>query len=247
MALRKDKMPSSTSKYEITAKILFWFGAIIAILSVFLFLNKRTENLNIDLPVDSEILDHFGSFFSGSIGTIWSLVSVLLLYITLHEQRKTQNYERIEAAFFQLLNYYNQNIQSLNLSKHVNGVFQEKINGRDVYVKYYKSFRKQAERLPNANESDVLALYRTFFDDWPDNLGHTFRIMLQMIEYIDTQDISFNAKNQYINILKVQLNSYELALLYYNIVAIEQFKKYDLILEKYSFFSNQDRKLLIVT
>jgi hypothetical protein len=37
--------------------------------------------------IDSEKLDHFGSFISGLVGSLWSLASFILLYVSLQQQK----------------------------------------------------------------------------------------------------------------------------------------------------------------
>ncbi len=60
--------------------------------------------------IDSDKLDHFGSFIGGLVGAIWSLASFILLYISL----KTQKAEKVETTFFNLLNLY-----QLQISKNI--------------------------------------------------------------------------------------------------------------------------------
>lgn len=83
---------------------------------------------------DSNRLDHFGSFISGVVGSLWSLASFILLYVSLQqqkadiklanqaltlqieefkgtkialeEQNKTQQLQQFETTFFNLLGNY---------------------------------------------------------------------------------------------------------------------------------------------
>ncbi len=117
----KDKIMKKLKWFtpEKISILLIAIGFVILVTTSFLFLcnfGHRTTR------IDSEKLDHFGSFISGLVGSLWSLASFILLYVSLQkqkdeakkteialeEQSKTQQLQQFETTFFNLLKYYNE-------------------------------------------------------------------------------------------------------------------------------------------
>jgi hypothetical protein len=138
-------------------------GLIVLIISIFLFNNGETFNQH--LKVNSEKFGSYGSFISGTVGTLWSLVSVILFYLTLRLQRnelslqrdeleltrnelvgqknqmiqqnETLKHQQFENTFFQLLNTHGNIISSMDLRKYneKSSVISE---GRDCFDIFYQ-------------------------------------------------------------------------------------------------------------
>ncbi len=94
--------------------------------------------------IDSDKLDHFGSFIGGLVGAIWSLASFILLYISL----KTQKAEKFETTFFNLLNLYQSQI-SKNIDKERTTRSILQIVGQELvdYSNNYDCLRLNDEKL----------------------------------------------------------------------------------------------------
>lgn len=86
-------------KYERIAISLIWSSLIVSIGIIVLFLMRRP--LDSELAIDTEIFGQFGDIIGGLVGTIIALVSFLLLYETLNEQRR-QFQHQIEETRGQL-------------------------------------------------------------------------------------------------------------------------------------------------
>jgi hypothetical protein len=86
---------STFEKWLIRSAIIFGIlGLFTFIISFFFF--KNGEAFDKTVPIDSGKFGDYGSFISGSVGTIWTLVSVILFYLTLRLQRKELGFQREE-------------------------------------------------------------------------------------------------------------------------------------------------------
>lgn len=149
---------SSLEKSLIATAIVFGIlGILIFVASIFLFNNG--ESFDSALKINSDKFGDFGSFLSGAVGALWSLVSVILFYVTLRmqrkelamqrveleltrnelqgqkdqmiEQNKTLNHQKFETTFFQLLGLYYSIVQNLDLKpKNSNEIIA---TGRDSF------------------------------------------------------------------------------------------------------------------
>lgn len=135
---------SSLEKFLIGTAIAFGILGFIILIAAFIFFNNK-EVYNSNLKIDDEKFGNFGSFISGAVGVVWSLVSVLLFYLTLRLQRKelvfqreeleltrkelqgqkeqmiqqnsTLIHQRFETTFFQLLNIHSEIVNAMDLRK----------------------------------------------------------------------------------------------------------------------------------
>lgn len=85
---------SGFEKFLVGVALIFGIlGLIIFIISIFYFKHGETYN---NLKINDEKFGNFGSFISGAVGVLWSLVSVVLFYLTLRLQRKELGLQREE-------------------------------------------------------------------------------------------------------------------------------------------------------
>lgn len=82
-----------------------------------------------------------GDFIGGVVGTLFSLVGVLLLFITLRDQRESFKKERFENHFFELVKLHRDNISELQYTKYESGKMQASLN-RKVFKKIYEEFKE---------------------------------------------------------------------------------------------------------
>ncbi|HEY0683005.1 MAG TPA: putative phage abortive infection protein [Steroidobacter sp.] len=69
-----------------------------------------------------------GDFVGGYVGTLFVLLSVWLLYATLHSQRVAQQLQSFEARFFELIKMHRDNVAEVQLGE---------AHGRRVFIKIY--------------------------------------------------------------------------------------------------------------
>lgn len=124
---------------------LIGLGFLIFIVSIFLFGKHRFYDSS--MPIDANTFAGFGSFISGVVGTIISLVGVLLLISNLQEQKRNfidqqnKNNEStekqiIETRFFEFLKIIRENTDNLYTKGYV---------GRRAMVEINKEFNKLFE------------------------------------------------------------------------------------------------------
>lgn len=114
------------------------------------------------------------------------------------------------------------------------------ISGRQVFKYVYEAMPTDIGRgIKDAVHNDPLIdpkLIRFYFMDG--TLDHYFRYLYRIIKYIDTsQLIEDNKRYDYACILRGQLSCYELLVLFFNCLGIDN-GKFKYLIEKYSFFNN---------
>jgi len=68
-----------------------------------------------------DITGQVGDFIGGVVGTLFSLVGVLLLFITLRDQRESFKKERFEQRLFELIKLNSQNVSEFEIAGTVKG------------------------------------------------------------------------------------------------------------------------------
>ena len=107
-------MENHIDKLEQWAKRLSWVVGIAFVGLLVLFLAK-TSALDRELPIDSEIFDHFGSIVGGVLGGLLSFIGILYLVVTLRTQELDSTKTQIENRFFQLLQIHRENVAELEI------------------------------------------------------------------------------------------------------------------------------------
>jgi hypothetical protein len=94
----------------------------------------------------------------------------------------------------------------------------------------------------SATESEFIALsYRTFWDQKRTDLGHYFRLLYNIIRFIDSS--CYKENKIYIRLLRAQISDYELVIIFYN-TCVPMGANLRHYAEKYSLFDNLDESLL---
>lgn len=136
---------------EKTASNAIFIGFGISLLMLLLFLIKGSWELKIDDGINEEKIGQFGDFFGGVIGTLFSLVGVILFYISLKEQRAdfTTNQEGLKMQ----LEAFNQQIKEFELQ-------------RDELKETRKIFEQQTKTMRNQQfESNFYSLLNVFINN----------------------------------------------------------------------------------
>ena len=93
--------------------------------------------------VDGANAGQFGDFIGGYFGTIFLIISVVLLYGSYREQKATNAKNHVEARFFELLKYHRENVAELGID---DGKF-----GQRVFVSMIREFRDAWKVVDNAD------------------------------------------------------------------------------------------------
>lgn len=123
------------SKYkpdESNFLIIHWveiFIILIIAISIYVLAREEVNFVYKDLPGAGQ----FGDFVGGYIGTVFTLVSVLILYMTLRLQRISTEIEKFENKYFGLLNLHRDNVREIGIGN---------VNGKKVFVLMIREFRE---------------------------------------------------------------------------------------------------------
>mgnify|MGYP000028694230 CR=1 FL=1 len=158
-------------------------------------------------------------------------------------QNKTLLKQSFENTFFQLLGLQQEIINSIDLVDGKGRVTK----GRDCIQVFYKRLNNKYKALESLSDSDeterIKQAYIGFYGENQSEIGHYFRSLYHIIKLIDQSEV--DNKRLYTNLVRAQLSSYELTLLFYNCISDLGHDKFKPLIEKYAFFKNLSESLLI--
>lgn len=167
------------------------------------------------------------------------------------EQNKTLKRQRFENTFFNMLSLQQEIVSNLyyEYDKRVgNGIKTMQYKGREIFEYVYLDMSltvdevQQYSGLRNVLYDYDYTIYSKL--DFMTRFDHYFRHMYRIFKYIDDSYlIDDNERYEYACIVRSQLSSYELIILFYNSLTNGRAKLKPL-LEKYSIFNNLREDLL---
>lgn len=166
--------------------------------------------------------------------------------LQMQAQNETFKRQNFENTFFNLLDQHNSIINNLEIEV---GIDESRLlRGRDCFREYYVRFRQYywIRCSDDKDSEDSQNLESAFVElrNYPQgDVGHYFRNMYNIIKFINNSDIEH--KRLYCNILRAQLSSYELGLLFYNCITTNGVEKFKPLIEKYSLLKNLSEDLII--
>jgi Putative phage abortive infection protein len=163
----------------------------------------------------------------------------------LASQDATLKRQTFENTFFQLLRLHHDNVSSMDLffrgrgSSH-RGTPAEKYYGRDCFQKFYErlqlSFKDASERLGGAQKvqpgESIFSAYEEFFQEHQADVGHYFRSLYHIIKFVNGSDVE--NKGMYTSLVRAQLSSFELLLLFYNGLSAYGCQRFKPLIECYA-------------
>jgi hypothetical protein len=236
---------SSDSKKSDSNTKLLWLGfpVIILIWLAYYFLQSPLDK---DSP-----FDRLNALFSGL--AFWGVVFAILLQKSelalqrnelkltrkevrgqkeqLEAQNITLKQQRFENTFFSLLNLFNSIVSSMEVPINTATEFRT-IKGREGFLHLYNDLQREyageEQRVTSAKlEQLCIAAYERFAAYRQATIGHYFRTLYNIVKFIERSQVE--DKQTYINILRAQLSSSELNLLFYNCLSNygnQNFKRY---------------------
>lgn len=230
-----------------TAKYILYFSFVLCAIILFIFFKYDCTKT---------ILNQLGEALGGTIGSLFTLVSVILFYKTLRTQqeeltaqkneltltRQVFEQQRFENTFFQLLN----NFQTLKNNieapqgrgyKNKKGIYFLSDLSRNLehYIKNIK--------LPIADHGLLLEAVKDVYKEYiykysEQQLSLYFRNLYHIMKLIDNSNIDKEGnekKKEYSNLIRANLTQEELVLLYINCLNQDKFKK---LINDYSLFKH---------
>ena len=109
-------------------EILIIVGGLITIILIYIAnVNRETNTVNIEGAAQ------LGDFVGVLIGSIFTLVSIVLLYSTLKDQRTSSTIEKFETKYFELIRMHRENVAEMSLEEHL---------GKKIFVILIREFRE---------------------------------------------------------------------------------------------------------
>jgi len=210
-----------------------WFYIIVTIvfITIFAFVFKWQHIcyiFNNKYIVDNELLGTYGDFVGGVLGTIFALISVLIMIRTFNQQRNVtiKNQEQLEnqrfnELFFELLHLYQTEVSELCgciENSRGNDISVIKYNNKDFYD-FEKHLLQKAFKPTNSydnNRSQALNLYTLFYVKNRTKVAACFRTLYRIYDLIDTSNLQEEIKKEYLKIIRAQLTESELFFIRYN-------------------------------
>ena len=170
------------------------------------------------------------------------------------EQNKTAKLQRFENTFFALLTNHTSMVNDIDIRKKVinSGGYSVSAQGRDCFKVFYQRFAKECSTTAHKAQllveelpiSDTIDCYMKSYHQNQADLGHYFRNLYHTLKLIKEESIIEN-KKRYSNLLRAQLSSYELGLLFYNCLGEYGNEKFYPLIEDFDFLKNLDRDLIL--
>lgn len=249
----------------IIAIILLVVAILMLFFPYFKLNNFRIGEFKIIIPE----YDKFGTFISGVTAPFLSLAAFVLLYLTyksqkeeladskkiLKEQNATQQTQRFETTFFNLLNLHHSIVNNMDLKitgkrtdqwKGTHWYETEIKKGRDCFLTFYSGFQTAYKKQKSTNNNSEIIIvkeaYNDFFDKHVYDLGHYFRNLYHLVKFIDKSQMI--DKQMYVSLVRAQLSSHELLLIFYNCVS-DYGQKFTPYMTTYHFLKNMPTELLL--
>lgn len=142
-----------------------------------------------------------------------------------NETLKTQNFE---ATFFQLLRLHNDIVNAIDIVSGNNVT-----KGRDcfrIFAKRLIQILKQHDGLRDLKKARIA--YDEFYKGHQHELGHYFRLLYNIVKFVKSSDIL--NKRFYTNLVRAQLSSYELTLIFFNCLSQWGEEKFKPLVEEFA-------------
>lgn len=211
--------------------------------SLFFFINRP---LCWGWQLDNELFGTYGDFFGGVLGTIFTLITVLLMVKTFSQQRRDnikndRNRKRLSKAtqaFYSEQNKNNTDAQSkLNEDIRFNSLFFELLRlyqnqvsllrtnidgkiiaGKDCFNFWTFMLLQEMREKPRQNGMGVaiVDVYMNVYVENRTNISSVFRTLYRVFDTIEQSAIDEPKKVSYAKIVRAQLSENEMVLLRYN-------------------------------
>lgn len=153
----------------------------------------------------------------------------------LKAQAETLKKQNLENTFFQLLRFHQEILQSIEY----NG------KGRAAMRKIIQILRQRlAATKVGSAEARIKATYMDFHQIFQDQTGHYFRNLYHILKFVNESQAEPEDKKLYSRLVRAQLSSQELVLLFYNCLSELGSEKFKPLVEKYAMLKHVPRHQL---
>ena len=155
----------------------------------------------------------------------------------LEAQNLTLQKQNFESSFFQLLGLHNDIANSMAVPKDHSTTYQ----GRECF-----RFLLDRFKMKYRGSKWIDAEYEVFFESYQRYVDYYFRTLYNFVKFVDQSDFpkDYGAKKFYTALIRAQLSSDELGLLFFNCLSYRE-AKFKVLVEKYALLEDMDFKVLI--
>lgn len=189
----------------------------------------------------------FGDYVGGLLNPTFSFLALLALLATLGlqirelkisakelknsadaliKQNETLRQQTFEGTFFELLKLHNEIVNSLRIPQYP-------LTGRACFQYFLDELEG---RLINEKAADdygeFLRVYEMFYANYQAQLGHYFRMLYNLVKLVKGKALS--EQQFYANLIRAQLSSAELKLIFYNCITRWGNEKFKPLIEEFA-------------
>ena len=149
----------------------------------------------------------------------------------LNAQNQTLQRQRFEGSFFQLLGQHSETVNSMVILR--NGEF----SGQDCFGLMFRELKENLHRnYTSTEEEDLKSAYEKVFLDNNQYIGRYFRHLYNIVRFVHQSEVKSEGKAFYIDLIRAQLSSDELGLLFYHSLS-KRGADFGGLFGKYDFFN----------
>jgi hypothetical protein len=165
-----------------------------------------------------------------AVVTVYTFVTWRLLAA----QRK----QSFDNNFFNLLSLHHEVVNGIERYV-VNLPVRGRRNFEAFYTEFESQYKSQCSQNPNEKPEVLIKnAYLEFFKSRQPDIGHYFRNLYHIIKYVHESRVSKKKKKFYTHLVRAQLSSHELLLLFYNCLSPLGNEKFKPLVERYSLLEN---------
>ncbi len=225
-------------KVLLNKKLYIWLCVIFMVIAFIFFVWGRQIVFCVwSSTIDHELWGTFGDFVGGVLGTIFSVISLLLVIQTFTEQQRVTEHnsdqvdvERFNALFFELLHLYQSQVADMHIEESLANGDSVQYTNKDFFDANKRYIQKKYRNMKSyeANRRRSLSYYMLFFTENHTKLGAYYRTLYRIYDLIDNSSLKEPQKRDYLKIMRAQLTNSELFFLRYNALCYYgwPFKKY---------------------
>lgn len=213
---------------------------IVFFLLSFLFFGWQLwDSFSIQKPIDHTIWGQFGDFVGGTLGVIFSLVSVILVVLTFKSQQRNAAEQRFNDMFFGTLQMFHEQEEELQFEfteEDEEGVtYRGTDNYKDFFDRIKKEMLLQFRWLPSFshNRKTAIKTYAEICVPLGGKLSLCYKSIYRILDMIDRAPISEQVRLEYVKLLRAQFTENELLCLRYHI-KFGDYRKFAYLVNRYN-------------
>lgn len=220
------------SKWYMVITLVFFLASLLC------FMWQLWGTLSISLPIDHAIWGQFGDFVGGTLGVLFSLISVVLVVLTFDSQQQNASEQRFNDMFFATLKMFHEQEEELQFKYYEqrgDNTFEGVSNYKDFFdrVKKEMILKFSPKQSFNHNRKEAIKIYAEVCIPIGGKLSICYRSLFRLLDMLDHASISENVRLEYAKVLRAQFTENELVCLRYHI-KFGDYRKFAFLVNKYN-------------